>query len=184
MKTLRSSLPYITGYVTTRSINGLCAHFQKDLGPLGVAMRNSITNNTLFLATDGSHSPSLCIGSHGWVFTWQTTPIWRGNGPTDGHPHLISPYRAELSGLVAGLHVLQSVCVHYNIEGGKVILYSDCYKAIKALKPNYQGIAKYLADESDLIVEATSLLSNIPLTIDLVWVKSHFTGPDRPSVMT
>jgi hypothetical protein len=81
---------------------------------------------SLSLATDGSHSPSLGFDSHGWVFALHNISIWHGQGPTDGHPSILSPYREEVGGLVASLHVLCSVCT-YDITVGKVNVNSGGY---------------------------------------------------------
>jgi hypothetical protein len=75
--------------------------------------------------------------------------------------------------------VLQSSCTYSGITEGKVSVYSDCFKAIKTLQTNFQGITKHLIEESDLVMEATSLLQKLPLQVHLIWVKSHYTGPDR-----
>lgn len=41
---------------------------------------------------------------------------------------------------------------------GKATIYSGNFKAIKALKTSYEDIAKHLAEESDMVVEAAHLL--------------------------
>jgi hypothetical protein len=120
--------------------------YKRLLGPLpsnkkslGALLKEAI-NNSLSLAVDGSHCPSYGPGSHGWVLASGDKVLWRGQGPTDGHPSILSRYRAELSGMLAGLHVLRCTCTYFDITTGEVGLFSDCFKAIKALRKDYQGI--------------------------------------------
>jgi hypothetical protein len=160
--------------------------YKRLLGPLpsnidtlGVTLKEAISNDSLTLATDGSYSPSHGRGSHSWVFTSKGNTIWWGQGPTDGHPSLLSPYRAELRGILAGLHVVQCICAYYDLSTGKVQLVSDCLKAIKTLQRYYQDITKYYQEESDLVVEAMSVLSNIPIRMTLSWIESHYKGTER-----
>jgi hypothetical protein len=59
----------------------------------------------LIISTDGS----LLFGVeyHGWVLsTKEETILLRGGGPDDGIQSLMTSYRSELGGLVAGLAVL------------------------------------------------------------------------------
>jgi hypothetical protein len=65
---------------------------------------------------------------------------------------------------------------------GKVQLVSDCLKAIKTLQRDYQGITKYYQEESDLVVEAISILSNIPIKVTLSWIQSHYKSTERTAV--
>ncbi len=145
---------------------------------LGTLLKETIEGDSLILATDGSYCPSLGKGSHGWVLASSNKVLWHGKGPSDGQPSILSPYRAELSGILAGLHVIQYTCTYFEITTGTAQLHSDCVKALRALRKDYQGIAKFLIDESDLVVEATSVLHQIPIKVTLQWVKSHYTGPE------
>jgi hypothetical protein len=61
------------------------------------------------------------MGSHGWIFATEQSTLWRGAGPVDGHPDLISPFRAELGGLVALLHLTLTICSFYNLSGGQIV---------------------------------------------------------------
>jgi hypothetical protein len=59
----------------------------------------------LIIATDGSLL--FGVGYHGWVLaTKEETILHRGGGPDDGIQSLMTSYRSELGGLVAGLAVL------------------------------------------------------------------------------
>jgi hypothetical protein len=59
----------------------------------------------LIIATDGS--VLFGVGCHGWVLaTKEETILLRGVGPDDGIQSLMTSYRSELGGLVAGLAVL------------------------------------------------------------------------------
>lgn len=124
--------------------------YKRLLGPLpsnkkslGTLLKEAINKDSLSLATDGSHCPSYGPGSRGWVLASGDKILWRGQGPTDGHPSILSPYRAELSGVLAGLHVLRCTCTYFDTTTAEVCLFSDCFKAIKAFQKDYQGITKY-----------------------------------------
>jgi len=53
--------------------------------------------------------------SHGIVFgsTLLKQTIATAAGPVDGHPKMITSYRAELSGIVATLYLVYRVCLFY-----------------------------------------------------------------------
>jgi hypothetical protein len=59
------------------------------------------------LIIDTDVSVLLGLGYHGWVLsTKEETILLRGGGPDDGIQSLMTSYRSELGGLVAGLAVL------------------------------------------------------------------------------
>ncbi len=74
---------------------------------MDVSASNLITQHDIYLGTDGSFDPITSTGAHGWVIANKDSTLWEGAGPSDGHYELMSPYRAELSGIVAGLHILK-----------------------------------------------------------------------------
>ncbi len=78
--------------------------------------------------------------------------------------------------------MVQCICAYYDLSTGKVQLVSDCLKAIKTLQRDYQGITKYYQEESDLVVEAMSVLSNVPIRMTLSWIQSHYKGTERTAV--
>jgi ribonuclease HI len=95
-------------------------------------------------------------------------------GPSDIHKKLLSPYRAELSGLVATLYFIHRACLLTNTTSGSATIYCDCNKALRnILKPNYNGITDYLVPDSDLIQEAKYILKQLRIQIKLTWVKGH-----------
>jgi hypothetical protein len=69
-----------------------------------IKIATGIELETLVTCSDGSFDPETNRGSHGWVISDNTTTILaHGSGPADGHPRLMSSYRAELGGLLAVL---------------------------------------------------------------------------------
>ena len=65
----------------------------------------------LHICADGSYLKDSKQGSHAWVFANdQRQVLWKGAGPSVGHPTVMSPYRAELSGLTSVLFILLWIC--------------------------------------------------------------------------
>jgi hypothetical protein len=46
-------------------------------------------------------------------------------GPVDGHPAMVTLYRAELSGIIATLYIIYRVSCYYNIVEGAMTFYCD-----------------------------------------------------------
>ncbi len=169
----------------------LTAHpfYERLLGSISMSLESAfdqlsqaIVNDSLHICTDGSYNPEASTGSHGWVFASERTKLWHGAGPSDGHPSLMSPYRAELSGLVAGLHILTTICQQGNIVTGSATMYCDCEKAIKNVTTkSYRGIKDFLGPDSNLLQEAKHLLQALPIQLSLQWVESHYSG-NNPSI--
>jgi hypothetical protein len=75
----------------------------------------------------------------------------------------MSPYRAELSGLVAGLHILSSICLVNQLTAGFIHMYCDCEKAAKKItNSTYKGIADHIESDNNLLEEARTLYKNLP----------------------
>jgi hypothetical protein len=51
--------------------------------------------------------------------------IAMGVGPVDGHPTLLSSYRAELTGFLVMPYILYRICQYYNVTTGSFKLYCD-----------------------------------------------------------
>jgi hypothetical protein len=87
---------------------------------------DAISTHNLHICADGAFLKEHGQGSHAWVFSdGSHQEIWKGAGPTFGHTDLMTPYRAELSGLTLVLFVLQWVCSQNAIGDGKVMIYCD-----------------------------------------------------------
>lgn len=141
------------------------------LASIDSSLSAAISQHDLQVCTDGSYNPSTSKDAHGWVLATSTSIIWDGAGPSDGHPQLMTPYRAELSGLVAGLHILNSLCQINNLSAGLIHMYCDCEKAVKKITNNsYKGISDHLESDNNLLREARLLYKNLPVKISLQWV--------------
>lgn len=124
------------------------------------ALSKAISTHTLYICTNGSYNSTSCTGAHRWDLATTKTILWSGTGPLDGHPKLMSPYRAELSRLVASLHILHSICQGSQLTTGSIYMYCDCEKAVQNFKStNYKGITDYLESTSDLLQETKHLYS-------------------------
>jgi hypothetical protein len=180
------SLPATDIEQTSSFLEQLWSHpfYKRLLGPIqnpvdeyGRHIAESLASGTLLACSDGSYSPITRKGSHGWVLATTESQLWKGAGPVDGHPELISPYRAELSGLVALLHVLNSVSTYFDVTSGEAIIYCDCLSAIRHLKPRmFGGLKDHLVPDYDLLNEGRNLLAKLSncCNIKLTWVKGHY----------
>jgi hypothetical protein len=83
-KLIQISMSYVEPLPLTTLQEHLWHHqlYKRIIGPLpnnlnllGASQRDAIVGDSLSLTTDGSHSPSLNIGSHRWVFASHNTPI-------------------------------------------------------------------------------------------------------------
>jgi hypothetical protein len=163
--------------------------YRRIIGPLrgpveeqGECTAESIISGSLLACSDGSYSPLLKKGSHGWVLATEQKTIWRGAGPVDGHPELINPYRAELSCLISVFHILLTVCCSYNISSGAVMVYCDCLSAVKHLnQSSILGLKGHLVPDYDLLNEGRDLLLKLKkcCQVTVAWVKGHFKGNNK-----
>ncbi len=153
-----------------------------DLQAISQSIASAITEGTLLLCCDGSYSPFLKKGSHGWILATARKTLWRGAGPVDGHPNQQSPYRAELGGIVAILHITLTICKHYTKSEGSITLYCDCLKAIKRIQREHTlGLKHYNISDFDLLHDSRSLLQQLrdSININICWVKGHYTGNNK-----
>jgi len=141
-----------------------------------------IREHSLAVCSDGACDIERGISSHGEVFASSLLKqqIVTTTGPVDGHPSLVTSYRAELSGIIASLYLVYRICQYYNIETGTVRLYCDNKGALtNSFRPIYPGITPYLKTDHDLIEVVRALLAVIPVTVTHEWVKGHYTGTQR-----
>ena len=133
----------------------------------------------LSACSDGSYSEGKA--AQGWVVaTSSGSVVLKGSGPTDGHPNLLSAFRAEISGLLALLYIIQKKCLFYQITDGSIDLFCDNKGAIaKVFHRQQQGITPYLSTDHDLINSCHQLLLMIPLKIAGKWVKGHYSGTKK-----
>ncbi len=155
----------------TSLLHALWSHplFKKLIGPIQgnyteaiEQISSAIRSGTLLLCCNGSYSPDLKMGSHGWIFTTEKATLWWGAGLVDWHPDPVSPFRAKLGGLIALLHLTLTICSHYNLYGGQTVLYCGCLLAIKRLQQvTYGGIKEYIFSDFDLLHEVRPLLKKL-----------------------
>jgi hypothetical protein len=134
----------------------------------------------LYLCCDGSHDPIRHIASHGWVIADSYgNPLWEGSGPVDGVPSQLNPYRAEIHGLLAVLHLLLRLDNYHNTESAKAIVYCDNLKAIKGVSNQSPlNIKQATSDDYDVFLELKSLQKELQIQTEMTWVKGHYEGQD------
>ncbi len=119
------------------------------------------------------------MASHGWVLASNLleTQLASGAGPVDGHPRLLTSYRAELSGILAILYITYRVSLHFRPIKGRFHLFCDNKGALsKAFHSIKAGVTPYLNMDHDLIELIRYLLDILPITITYEWVKGHYMG--------
>jgi ribonuclease HI len=146
------------------------------------AIANELQGKTLIACSDGACDTSSAVSSYGTVFASNLLQQQLSSvvGPVDGHPVLLTSYRAELSGIIATLYLVYRLCQYYQITEGAMTLYCDNKgapnNAFKGIKP---GITPYFNTDHDLIDLAQALLTLIPIVVSTSWVKGHYTGKAR-----
>jgi hypothetical protein len=97
-----------------------------------------------------------------------------------GNPTLSSPYRSELSGLIALLYLLKHICQHHNITAGKITIYCNNNSTLtNVFRCLYSGIGPFLYADSDLVQVAILLLRELPMKVLTQWVKGHSTTKQK-----
>jgi hypothetical protein len=75
-----------------------------------------------------------------------------GAGPVDGHPKYLSSFRAEQSGIVAVLYLIQRICMHFTIKNGAVKFHCDNKGALhNVFEKRLVGIMPYFTTDHDLV---------------------------------
>jgi hypothetical protein len=147
-------------------LQGTVPFYQHLLGPPDKLHANSerfahhLVSHTLLSCSNGYYDPQLSTGTHGSVFsTTQKDILLQSAGPTDGHPKVNSPYRSELSGLLAVLYITKFICHFHAVTSGSLVVLCDNKGALRNIfSKKYTGISPFLYTDFDLITEAQSLL--------------------------
>jgi hypothetical protein len=134
------------------------------------AIAAELTEKTLVACSDGACDTSLVVSSYATVLasSFRKRQLATVVGPVDGHPALVTSYRAELSGIIATLYIIDCICSYYYIVEGGMTLYCD-----------NRGALKNAFKQIDLIEVAQALITLIPIVISTSWVKGHYKGKDK-----
>lgn len=117
------------------------------------------------------------VASYGMVFDAVERPILHSSGPCPGHPDHLLAIRAELSGLVASVFLLNSICKTFHIAAGSVVLYNDSTKVQKQLNHPGRKFKRFLVDDYDLVAETCINMQDLRkvISFNLLCVKGHYT---------
>jgi hypothetical protein len=138
---------------------------------MGVKIATGIELETLITCSDGSFDPQTKKGSHGWVLSDNNKrTLAQGLGPTDGHPTLMSSYRAELGGQIAILYTIYRICQFQQVSSGKFKYYCDNKGVLTNIFSKMpMTITQFLHTDYDLVHVAKNLVTLIPATIVAEW---------------
>jgi ribonuclease HI len=146
------------------------------------AIATELTEKTLVVCSDGACDTSQAVSSYATVLAsgLLQSQLATVVGPVDGHPALVTSYRAELSGIIATLYNIYRICSYYHIVEGGMTLYCDNKGALRnAFKQIKPGATPYFNTDHDLIEVAQALITLIPIVISTSWVKGHYEGKDK-----
>ncbi|MFN9983335.1 MAG: hypothetical protein ACK53Y_25635, partial [bacterium] len=125
-----------------------------------------IKEKTLVACSDGACDTTQAVSSYATVFAsgMLCRKITSAVGPVDGHPSLVTSYRAEMSGILATLYLVYRICDYYKVTEGAMTLYCDNRGALRnAFSPIKAGITPYFNTDHDLVEVAQALLLLIPV---------------------
>jgi hypothetical protein len=161
--------------------------YHRLLGPLNDEQKHlqeiaeAALTGTLYLCCDGSHDPIRHTASHGWVIANSYgRPLWEGGGPVDSEQFQLNPYRAELHGLLAVLHLLSRLENLYNIGSAKAVVYCDNLTAVKGASDQAPiNIKHATSDDYNVFVELKYLQNSLKIQTEMMWVKGHYSGQEQ-----
>lgn len=112
-----------------------------------------IETNSALACSDGSYDPHFGTGTHSLVFsTTRKEILLQSAGPTGGHPIVNSPYRSEISGLLAVLYIPTKICRFHNIKTGSLTIICGNKGALwNIFSRTYSGISPFLYTDFDLL---------------------------------
>jgi hypothetical protein len=124
------------------------------------------------------------MGYHDWVLeTKEETILLRGGGPDDGIQSLMTLYRSELGGLVAGLEVLGTLFRSGTLNIRSIRFICDNESSVTASRrPASESIFHNTRCDWDLIATIQDIIVRWckGIALSFQWVKGHAYQIDRP----
>jgi hypothetical protein len=134
------------------------------------------------MCADGSFIKDRQQGAQAWVLVTSVgTVLWRGSGPSVGHPEAMTAYRAELCGITSAFFLLLWVCNETATEYGDFVIYCDNETALNEVfksQLSTNNTYAHLAADIDLITCTSDIILQLPPEVHLKkeWVKGHYKG--------
>jgi exonuclease III len=138
--------------------------------------------------SDGSYYPETGVGTAAWTIESKNEQEYiTGISIVPGPPSIQSAYRSELTGILAILEKLRTLCTNHSITSGQITIYCDGISALtQSLSSNYISQSPNFL-HSDILSTSTKILHNLPIKVRSIYVKAHqddekqFHQLDRPA---
>eukprot|EP00957_Ditylum_brightwellii_P010586 801736-Ditylum_brightwellii.AAC.1 len=109
-----------------------------------------------------------------WISALQQGQMLHFQGPCNGSPLLMTPYRSELSGILVTLYFINTL-QDFTKESvlAQLPLYCDNFAAVLPLKTTTApGVKSHLCPDYDVVSKVWSELKQVPNMI-VSWVRAH-----------
>ena len=152
-------------------------HFHDSIPTLLKTISSSLTQHTLFAATDGG--ATVESATFGWTLRTESTDLVSCFGPVHGHHP--TAFRAEAIGLLSFLTLLRLLLLTYHWlqlpHSYPLTIYIDNQALVRLLhrsvSQQHYSPSITTSSEFDVLLQIFSIIPTLPLSIQFQHIKSH-----------